>query len=114
MRIEDISTKLFTQTTITNFGVRFVYFDEQAFVNSGVATAFKSNFIITVNILNDGRVGIIATGQRMLSKDQVDEIQRVREIITSEKLKWTNECLGETWKENDTKELKEKNDNGKD
>ena len=84
MKISDIRTELFTQCTITDFGVRFVSFSEEKWKEKGSPEDMKSVFTITVNLLKDGRVMIVTSVNNVLTAQQIDEIQRISKILRSE------------------------------
>ena len=88
MNLADIKIELFTRTTITNFGVRVESFDEEKFRagNHRNIDFFKMQYIITVNILKeDGSINILTMRNNHLSAQQLDEIQRISQILRSEK-----------------------------
>ena len=86
MNLTDIKTELFTRTTITDFGVRVESFDENGYDKSGMSKAYSSHFMITVNILKeDGSINILTMRNNHLLAQQLDEIQRISQILRSEK-----------------------------
>lgn len=88
MNLSDIKTELFTRTTITDFGVRVESFDEEKFKadNHRNIDFFKIQYIITVNILKeDGSINIQHIRNNHLTAQQLDEIQRISQILRMEK-----------------------------
>lgn len=81
MKISEIRTNLFTQVTITDYGVRFVIFDNDEWKRSGLTAYSKSVFTVTVNVCYDGRIVVMTTKANRLTTDQLDEIQRISKII---------------------------------
>jgi len=85
MKISDIRTELFTQSTITGYGVRLVHFDDEAFKASKLHDIYKSNYLVTIHILANGAIRMSYRGTINLSHEQIDEIQRISQILRSEK-----------------------------
>jgi hypothetical protein len=85
MNLSDIKTELFTRTTITDFGVRVESFDKETFQKKTGMDIHKPLFIITVNILKSGGVNITAMENKHLTIQQLDEIQRISQILRMEK-----------------------------
>jgi len=85
MKITDIRTDLFTQCTITDFGVRLVYFDEEKWKESNTPPIYKQTFAITVSIHNDGSIRMVYMNTNRLTAEQLDEIQRISKLLRMEK-----------------------------
>ena len=85
MNLTDIKTELFTRTTITDFGVRVESFDEITWQQKSSMDIHKPLFIITVNILKSGGVNITTMENKHLTLQQLDEIQRISQILRMEK-----------------------------
>lgn len=84
IQLTDIKTELFTQTTITDFGVRFKIHDKEAFLKSGVTSQYQSWFTATINICEYGNVNIQCIRPVKISNQQLDEIQRVSQMLRNQ------------------------------
>lgn len=89
MKLTDIKIELFTRTTLTDYGVRFEYCDKEQYnklLSSGVKRITPAEFIITVHILKeDGSINIQHIRNNHLTAQQLDEIQRISQILRMEK-----------------------------
>jgi hypothetical protein len=87
MKIADIKTELFSQTTICDYGkqgVRLLYFDEQEWKRSQLPENCKQWYITEISILCD-KINMTYKGRFIkLSPEQVDEIQRISAILRTE------------------------------
>ena len=86
MNLSDIKTELFTRTTLTDYGVKFESFNRNKFNELKPPERDKPYFIITVHILNSGGINIESRPYgNHLSIQQLDEIQRISQILRMEK-----------------------------
>lgn len=99
IKLSEIKTELFTRVTLTDYGVRFEYYDKDKYESekNKVVSQFglqseekfikhihQSYFIICVHLLYNGSVNFTIQYNNHLSPEQIDEITRVSKILRSE------------------------------
>ena len=81
MKLSEIKTELFTRVTLTDFGIKFEYYNKDKHEKSKNKIFPPFFFIIIICLLKNGSVNFQMQHNNHLSAEQLDEIQRCSEFL---------------------------------